>query len=61
MQPLNRVASKPELIHTALDLLADTGYSLCDGLILAGALQARLARSPARRHDEAQPRGKLLI
>lgn len=40
MQPLNRVASSPELINTALDLQADTGYSFYDSLILAGALQA---------------------
>lgn len=40
MQPLNRVASNPELIHTALNLQAETGYSFYDCLILAGALQA---------------------
>lgn len=40
MQPLNRVASSPELIKTVLDLQADTGYSFYDSLILAGALQA---------------------
>lgn len=40
MQPLNRVASNPELINSALDLQADTNYSFYDSLILAGASQA---------------------
>jgi len=40
MQPLNRVASSTELVHSALALQADTQYSFYDSLILAGALQA---------------------
>lgn len=40
MQPLNRVASSTELVHTALALQTETSYSFYDCLILAGALQA---------------------
>jgi len=40
MQPINRVASSTELVHAALHLQKDTGFSFYDSLILAGALQA---------------------
>ena len=40
MQPINRVASSSELIHAALEVQKDTGYSFYDSLILASALQA---------------------
>ena len=40
MQPLNRVASSPELINAALDLQAETRYSFYDSLVIAAALQA---------------------
>ena len=40
MQPLNRVASSPELLNAALDLQAETRYSLYDSLVIAAALQA---------------------
>ena len=40
MQPLNRVASGPELINTALDLQGETRFSFYDCLMLAGALQS---------------------
>lgn len=40
MQPLNRVVSSAELVHSALDLQADTRYSFYDSLVLAAALQA---------------------
>lgn len=40
MQPLNRVASSPELINSALDLQSDTHYSFYDCLVLSAALQA---------------------
>ncbi|MDP2368284.1 PIN domain-containing protein [Rhodoferax sp.] len=40
MQPLNRVASSPELIHLALDLREETRYSFYDSLVMAAALQA---------------------
>ncbi len=39
MQPLNRVASSPALMDTALDLQGETGYGLYDCLILAAALE----------------------
>lgn len=39
MQPLNRVASSPALMDTALDLQRETGYGLYDCLILAAALE----------------------
>ena len=41
MQPLNRVASSPELLNAALDLQADTRYSFYDWLVIAAALHAR--------------------
>ena len=34
MQPLNRVASSPELLNAALDLQADTRYSFYDCLVI---------------------------
>jgi predicted nucleic acid-binding protein len=40
MQPLNRVASSPELLNAALDLQAETRYSFYDSLAIAAALQA---------------------
>ncbi len=40
MQPLNRVGSSPELLHSALDLQLATRYSFYDSLVLAAALQA---------------------
>ncbi|MDD5335558.1 MAG: PIN domain-containing protein [Rhodoferax sp.] len=40
MQPINRVGSSPELLHSALDLQLDTRYSFYDSLVLAAALQA---------------------
>ena len=40
MQPLNRVASSPGLLNAALDLQAETRYSLYDCLVIAAALQA---------------------
>ena len=40
MQPLNRVASSPELLNAALDLQAETRYSFYDSLVIAAALQA---------------------
>ena len=40
MQPINRVASSTELMHRALEVQKDTGYSFYDSLILASALQA---------------------
>lgn len=40
MQPLNRVASSPALLNAALDLQAETRYSLYDCLVIAAALQA---------------------
>lgn len=40
MQPLNRVGSSPELLHTALDLQDETRYSFYDSLVLSAALQA---------------------
>ena len=39
MQPLNRVASSPELLNAALDLQAETRYSFYDNLVIAAALQ----------------------
>ena len=40
MQPLNRVASSPELLNAALGLQAETRYSFYDSLVIAAALQA---------------------
>lgn len=40
MQPINRVSSSTTLVHAALDLQNDTGYSFYDCLILAGAMEA---------------------
>ncbi|HNV60286.1 MAG TPA: PIN domain-containing protein [Rhodoferax sp.] len=40
MQPMNRVASSPELLNAALDLQAETRYSFYDCLVIAAALQA---------------------
>ena len=40
MQPLNRVASSPELLYAALDLQAETRNSFYDSLVIAAALQA---------------------
>lgn len=40
MQPLNRVASSPELVYTALDLQDESRYSFYDSLVLAAALRA---------------------
>lgn len=40
MQPLNRVASSPELLNAALDLQHDTRYSFYDCLMICAALQA---------------------
>jgi predicted nucleic acid-binding protein len=40
MQPLNRVASSPELLSAALDLQQDTRYSFYDCLMISAALQA---------------------
>ncbi len=40
MQPLNRVASNPALIHLALDLQEETRYGFYDSLVMAAALQA---------------------
>ncbi len=39
MQPLNRVGSSTELIHTALDLQNELKYSFYDCVMLAAALQ----------------------
>jgi predicted nucleic acid-binding protein len=39
MQPLNRVASSPELLAQALVLQEESRYSFYDSLMLAGALQ----------------------
>jgi predicted nucleic acid-binding protein len=41
MQPLNRVASGPELLNAALDLQEQTRYSFYDSLVIAAALQAQ--------------------
>ncbi len=41
MQPLNRVASSPQLLNAALDLQAETRYSFYDSLVIAAALQAQ--------------------
>ena len=40
MQPLMRVASSTELVHTAMDLQDELKYSFYDCLMLAAALQA---------------------
>lgn len=40
MQPLNRVASGPELVNTALDLQGEIRFGFYDSLMLAGALQS---------------------
>lgn len=40
MQPLNRVASSPELVHLALDLREETRYGFYDSLVMAAALHA---------------------
>jgi len=40
MQPLNRVASSPELFEAALSLRDETRYSFYDCLVIAAALQA---------------------
>ena len=40
MQPLMRVASRTELVHTAMDLQDELKYSFYDCLMLAAALQA---------------------
>lgn len=40
MQPMNRVASSPELIDSALTLQNTTHYSFYDSLVIAAALQA---------------------
>ena len=40
MQPLNRVASSPELFEAALNLHDGTRYSFYDCLVIAAALQA---------------------
>ena len=40
MQPLNRVASSPELFEAALNLHDKTRYSFYDCLVIAAALQA---------------------
>ena len=40
MQPMNRVASSTELIHSALDLQDELRYSFYDSLVIAAALQA---------------------
>ncbi|GDX56862.1 DNA-binding protein [Comamonadaceae bacterium] len=40
MQPLNRVASSPELLEAALNLHDETRYSFYDCLVIAAALQA---------------------
>lgn len=40
MQPLNRVASSPELFEAALNLHDETRYSFYDCLVIAAALQA---------------------
>ena len=40
MQPMNRVASSPELLDAALDLQSETRYSLYDCLVIASACQA---------------------
>lgn len=41
MQPLNRVVSSTELIHTALDLQDELKYSFYDCVMVAAALQAK--------------------
>lgn len=43
MQPLNRVASSPELLAQALALQEESRYSFYDSLMLAAALQAGAA------------------
>ena len=40
MQPMNRVASSTNLIHTALDLQDELRYSFYDCVMVAAALQA---------------------
>ena len=40
MQPLNRIASSAELIHSALELQDELKYSFYDCLMVAAALQA---------------------
>jgi predicted nucleic acid-binding protein len=40
MQPLNRVASSAELLHSALQLQSQTAYGFYDSLVIASALQA---------------------
>ena len=40
MQPMNRVASSTELVHSALDLQDELRYSFYDSLVIAAALQA---------------------
>lgn len=40
MQPMNAVASSTALIHSAIDLQDELGYSFYDSLVLAAALQS---------------------
>ena len=40
MQPLMRVASKTELVHTAMNLQHELNYSFYDCLMIAAALEA---------------------
>ena len=40
MQPMNRVASSTDLVHSALDLQDELRYSFYDSLVIAAALQA---------------------
>ncbi len=40
MQPLNRIAPSPALVHLALDLQEETRYGFYDSLVMAAALQA---------------------
>ena len=40
MQPMNRVASSTELVHSALNLQDELRYSFYDSLVIAAALQA---------------------
>jgi predicted nucleic acid-binding protein len=41
IEPMNRVASSTELVHTALALREELRYGFYDSLIIAAALQAR--------------------
>lgn len=62
MQPLNRVASSPELLAQALVLQEESRYSFYDSLMLAGALQVGATTVYTEDLQHYQPvRGSLRI